>query len=76
MDRWQDKRKDGQKGRQMEGQTDRPYLIGPFQPRLGIQLEVWSEYYNQFAYIRCSHVSLSEPQQNNVSNPEEYVEPC
>ena len=28
------------------------------------------------AYIKCYYVSLLEPRQNNLSNPETYLEPC
>ena len=28
------------------------------------------------AYIKCSHVSLLEPWQSNLSNPEAYSESC
>ena len=37
---------------------------------------IWSEYYNQFGIYQPSHVSLSEPQQTNLSNSEAYPEPC
>ena len=37
---------------------------------------VWSEYYNQFGIYQPSNVSLLEPQQNNLSNPEAHLEPC
>ena len=36
----------------------------------------WSEYYNQFGIYQPSHVSLLEPQQNNLTNLEAYSEPC
>ena len=36
---------------------------------------VWSEYDNQFGIYQTSCVLL-EPQQNNLSNPEVYSEPC
>ena len=37
---------------------------------------VWSEYYNQFGIYQPSRVSLLKPQQNNLSDPEAYPEPC
>ena len=37
---------------------------------------IWSEYYNQFGIYQRSHVSSLEPQQNNLSNPEAYSQPC
>ena len=37
---------------------------------------VWSEYYNQFGIYQLSCVFLSEPWQNNLSNPEAYSELC
>ena len=37
---------------------------------------VWSEYYNQFGIYQPSRISLLEPRQNNLSNPEAYSEPC
>ena len=36
----------------------------------------WNEYYNQFGIYQPSHVSLLKPQQNNLSDPEAYPEPC
>ena len=35
-----DRQKDGWMDGWMEGQMDRPYFIGPFQPRLGVQKNV------------------------------------
>ena len=37
---------------------------------------VWSEHYNQFGMYQLSHVSLLEPRQNSLNNPEAYSEPC
>ena len=37
---------------------------------------VWSEHYNKFGLCQLFGVALWEPQQNNVSNPEAYSEPC
>ena len=37
---------------------------------------VWIEYYNQFVIYQPFHEALLEPQQNNLSNPEAYSEPC
>ena len=37
---------------------------------------VWSEYYDQFGIYQPSGVSLLEPLQNNLSNPEAYSESC
>ena len=37
---------------------------------------VWSEYYNQFGIYQPSCVSLLEPQENSLSTPEAYSEPC
>ena len=37
---------------------------------------VWREYYNQFGIHQCSRVSFLEPQQNNLSSPVPYSEPC
>ena len=37
---------------------------------------VWSEYYNQFGIYQLLCVSLLEPWQSNLSNPEGYSEPC
>ena len=37
---------------------------------------VWSEYYNQFGIYQPSRVSLIEPRQSNLSNPEAYSELC
>ena len=37
---------------------------------------VWSEYYDHFGIYQHSRVSLLEPRQNNLSNPEAYSEPC
>ena len=37
---------------------------------------VWSEYYDQFGIYQPSGVSLVEPLQNNLSNPEAYSESC
>ena len=38
------------------------------------QFLVWSECYNQFVIYQLSCVSLLEPWQNNLSNPEPYSE--
>ena len=37
---------------------------------------VWSEYYKQFGIYQPFRVSLLEPRQNKVSNPEAHSEPC
>ena len=37
---------------------------------------VWIEYYNQFGIHQCFRVSFLEPQQNNLSKPVAYSEPC
>ena len=36
----------------------------------------WREYYNQFGIYQPSYVSLLEPWQSNLSNPEAYSKPC
>ena len=36
---------------------------------------IWSEYYNQFDIYQLFRVSLLEPRQSNLSNPEAYSEP-
>ena len=36
----------------------------------------WNESYNQFGIYQASHVSLLEPLQNKLSNPEAYLELC
>ena len=40
------------------------------------KLLVWSECYNQFGLYQPSRVALLETQQNKLSDPEEYSEPC
>ena len=37
---------------------------------------MWREHYNQFGIYQRFRVFLLEPQQNNLSNPEAYSEPC
>ena len=39
-----------------------------------VKFLVWSECYNQFVIYQPSCVSLLEPWQNNLSNPEPYLE--
>ena len=37
---------------------------------------IWRENYNQFGIYQPSCVSLLEPQQSNLNNPEPYSGPC
>ena len=37
---------------------------------------LWSGYYNQLGIYQPFRLSLLEPRQSNLSNPETYSEPC